>query len=93
MVQALKMRHMVEQMCTDVLRRFARALGPAPFVKDADVSRRYAELDLFYKTVPCRAQFGIAWTCTPSGHLAAAGRLEIPKRGTPDGSTAGSESE
>jgi len=54
MVQALKMRHMVEQMCTDVLRRFARALGPAPFVKDADVSRRYAELDLFLRQ--CHAE-------------------------------------
>lgn len=48
-VRALAVRHLVETMCTDVLRRFARAFGPAPLVKRADVARRYGELDLFLR--------------------------------------------
>ncbi|AFL86895.1 hypothetical protein Terro_0555 [Terriglobus roseus DSM 18391] len=54
MVRALEVRHLVEQMCTDTLRRFARAMGPAPLAKNADVARRYAELDLFLRQ--CHAE-------------------------------------
>ena len=54
MVRALEVRHLVEQLCTDTLRRFARALGPAPLAKNADVARRYAELDLFLRQ--CHAE-------------------------------------
>ncbi len=49
MVRALQVRHLVEQACTDTLRRFARCLGPAPLAKNADIARRYAELDLFLR--------------------------------------------
>jgi hypothetical protein len=49
LVEALSVRHTVEQLCTDTLRRFARALGPAPLVKNRDIARRYAELDLFLR--------------------------------------------
>lgn len=49
MVRALEVRHLVEQACTDTLRRFARCMGPAPIAKDADISRRYSELDLFLR--------------------------------------------
>ena len=47
MVRALEVRHLIEQLCTDILTRFVRARGPAPYVKRADVSRRHAELELF----------------------------------------------
>ncbi|MGI4855219.1 MAG: acyl-CoA dehydrogenase [Janthinobacterium lividum] len=49
MVRALEVRHLVEQACTDTLRRFARCMGPAPLAKSADISRRYTELDLFLR--------------------------------------------
>jgi hypothetical protein len=49
MVRALEVRHLIEQLCTDVLRRYARSLGPAVLVKDASQARRYAELDLFLR--------------------------------------------
>lgn len=49
MTEALEVRHSIEQLCTDTLRRFARALGPAPLVKDEAMVRRYAELDLFLR--------------------------------------------
>lgn len=49
MVQALAIRHIVEQACTDILQRFARSLGPAPLVKDADIVRRRAELELYLR--------------------------------------------
>ncbi len=49
MVRALEVRHLVEQACTDTLRRFARCMGPGPLAKNVDMSRRYAELDLFLR--------------------------------------------
>jgi hypothetical protein len=49
MVRAMEVRHLVEQLATDTLRRFARALGPAPLAKNAEIARRYAELDLFLR--------------------------------------------
>lgn len=48
-VRALTVRHIVEQQCTDVLRRFARAYGPFPLSMDADISQRYHELDLYLR--------------------------------------------
>ena len=44
-----KVRHLIEQLCTDTLRRFARAYGPFPLACDANISRRYQELDLFLR--------------------------------------------
>jgi hypothetical protein len=46
-IRALTLRHVVEQACTDVLRRIARAYGPRPLAFDCDISRRYQELDMF----------------------------------------------
>lgn len=46
---ALKCRHLIEQLCTDTIRRFARAYGPYPLACDASISRRYQELDLFLR--------------------------------------------
>ncbi len=54
MTRALAARHAVEQACTDTLRRFARAMGPAPLARDANLSRRYTELDLFLRQ--CHAE-------------------------------------
>jgi hypothetical protein len=47
--RALTVRHIVEQQCTDILRRFARTYGPFPLSMDADISRRYHELDLYLR--------------------------------------------
>lgn len=54
MVCALAARHAIEQACSDTLRRFARSMGPAPLARDADLSRRYTELDLFLRQ--CHAE-------------------------------------
>jgi len=48
-IRALTLRHLVEQICTDVLRRFARAYGPRPLAFDCETSRRYQELDLYLR--------------------------------------------
>jgi hypothetical protein len=48
-VRALTVRHVIEQQCTDILRRFARAYGPFPLSMDADISQRYHELDLYLR--------------------------------------------
>ena len=48
-VRALTVRHLVEQACTDLLRRLPRALGPAPLAMDQDFQRRYQELDLYLR--------------------------------------------
>jgi alkylation response protein AidB-like acyl-CoA dehydrogenase len=48
-IRALQVRHLVEQTCTDTLRRFARAYGPYPLSMDAETSRRYREADLYLR--------------------------------------------
>ncbi len=48
-IRALQLRHMVETMGTDILRRFARAYGPQPLSMNEEVARRYAEADLFLR--------------------------------------------
>jgi alkylation response protein AidB-like acyl-CoA dehydrogenase len=48
-VRALTVRHLVEQACTDVLRRLPRAYGPHPLAMDEEVSRRYQDLDLYLR--------------------------------------------
>jgi alkylation response protein AidB-like acyl-CoA dehydrogenase len=53
-IRALMVRHLIEQACTDVLRRLPRAYGPHPLAMDADVSRRYQELDLYLRQ--CHAE-------------------------------------
>jgi alkylation response protein AidB-like acyl-CoA dehydrogenase len=47
--RALIVRHLVEQVCTDVLRRLPRAYGPHPLAMNEDISRRYQELDLYLR--------------------------------------------
>ena len=49
MIRALTVRHLVEQACTDVLRRLPRAYGPYPLVMEENISRRYQELDLYLR--------------------------------------------
>ena len=48
-VRALTVRHLVEQACTDVLRRLPRALGPVPLAMDEAVLRRCQELELYLR--------------------------------------------
>ncbi len=52
--RALIVRHLVEQGCTDVLRRLARAYGPRPLAMESEISRRYQELDLYLRQ--CHAE-------------------------------------
>jgi alkylation response protein AidB-like acyl-CoA dehydrogenase len=53
-VLALKVRHLVEQCCTDILRRLERAFGPHPLAFDEEVSRRCSELQLYLRQ--CHAE-------------------------------------
>lgn len=46
---ALKSRHIIEQLCTDILRRFARTYGPFPLACEPSIHKRYHELDLFLR--------------------------------------------
>jgi alkylation response protein AidB-like acyl-CoA dehydrogenase len=48
-IRALQVRQLVEQACSDSLRRFARAFGPYPMSMDAELSRRYQEIDLYLR--------------------------------------------
>lgn len=48
-IRALTVRHLIEQECTNVLRRLPRAYGPYPLAMDEEVSRRYQELDLYLR--------------------------------------------
>jgi alkylation response protein AidB-like acyl-CoA dehydrogenase len=53
-IRALRVRHLVEQGCTDVIRRLARAYGPHPLAMDEAIARRYQELDLYVRQ--CHAE-------------------------------------
>jgi hypothetical protein len=49
LVRALTVRHLIEQACTDILRRLPRAYGPHPVAMDEKISKRYRELDLYLR--------------------------------------------
>jgi hypothetical protein len=48
-MRALMLRHLVEQECTNILRRLPRAYGPYPLAMNEQTSRRYQELDLYLR--------------------------------------------
>ena len=48
-IRALAVRHLVEQACSDLLRRFARAYGPYPLAMNEKSAQRYQELDLYLR--------------------------------------------
>jgi alkylation response protein AidB-like acyl-CoA dehydrogenase len=48
-IRALRLRHLVEDACTDTLRRFARAYGPQPLSMNSEISRRYHEAELYLR--------------------------------------------
>jgi hypothetical protein len=48
-MRALMLRHLVEQECTNILRRLARAYGPYPLAMNDQIARRYQELDLYLR--------------------------------------------
>jgi hypothetical protein len=48
-IRALSLRHLIEQLCTDVLRRIPRAFGLFPLTMDEAISLRYQELDLYLR--------------------------------------------
>lgn len=47
--RALTLRHLIEQLATDTLRRFARAYGPSPLAMHEPMARRYHEVDIFLR--------------------------------------------
>ncbi len=48
-VRARTVRHLIEQACTDILRRLTRAYGPYPLAMDEQISLRYQELDIYLR--------------------------------------------
>lgn len=46
---ALIVRHLVENTCADILTRLGRAYGPHPLAFDLEISRRYAEVELYMR--------------------------------------------
>jgi alkylation response protein AidB-like acyl-CoA dehydrogenase len=48
-IRALTVRHLVEQACSEILVRFARAYGPYPLAMNEEVARRRQELDLYLR--------------------------------------------
>jgi hypothetical protein len=48
-IRALRLRHLVEETCTDTLRRFARAYGPQPLSMNHEISQRYREVELYLR--------------------------------------------
>jgi hypothetical protein len=48
------MRHLVDRAATEVIERFGRALGPRPLIRNPDVVRRIAEVQLYVRQ--CHAE-------------------------------------
>jgi alkylation response protein AidB-like acyl-CoA dehydrogenase len=48
-VRALKVRHLIERACTEVLDRFGRATGPQLLAHDEQVARQHAALALYIR--------------------------------------------
>jgi alkylation response protein AidB-like acyl-CoA dehydrogenase len=48
-VRALKVRHLIERQCTEVLDRFGRATGPHLLVGDPQVARQFAALGIYLR--------------------------------------------
>jgi alkylation response protein AidB-like acyl-CoA dehydrogenase len=53
-VRALKVRHLIERQCTEVLDRFGRATGPQLLAYDAQVARQHMALTLYIRQ--CHAE-------------------------------------
>jgi alkylation response protein AidB-like acyl-CoA dehydrogenase len=53
-VRALKVRHLVERFCTDVLDRFGRATGPQLLAYDRKIARQHMALTLYIRQ--CHAE-------------------------------------
>jgi hypothetical protein len=53
-VRALKVRHLIERWCTDVMDRFGRATGPLLLAHDTDCVRHYSALTLYIRQ--CHAE-------------------------------------
>jgi alkylation response protein AidB-like acyl-CoA dehydrogenase len=53
-IRALKVRHLIERVCTEVLDRFGRATGPQLLAHDAHVARQHAALTLYIRQ--CHAE-------------------------------------
>jgi alkylation response protein AidB-like acyl-CoA dehydrogenase len=48
-VRALKVRHLIERTCTDILDRFGRATGPQLLAYDGQIARQHAALALYIR--------------------------------------------
>lgn len=48
-IRALQLRHLVDQMGSEVLRSFSRAYGPHPLSMNAETSRRFQEATLYMR--------------------------------------------
>lgn len=53
-VRVLKVRHLIERACTEVLDRFGRATGPQLLAHDAQVARQHVALTLYIRQ--CHAE-------------------------------------
>jgi alkylation response protein AidB-like acyl-CoA dehydrogenase len=48
-IRALKVRHLIERACTEVLDRFGRATGPQLLAHDSQIARQYAALTVYIR--------------------------------------------
>ncbi len=67
-IRALRLRHLVEQSCTDTMQRFGRIFGPRPLAFDARIARRCHELNLYIRQSHAESdleELGRAASCEP----------------------------
>jgi hypothetical protein len=71
-IRALQVRHLIEQMGTEILQRFSRAYGPHPLSMNEPTSRRYQEANLYMRQshaerdLECLGRMAMTWKKTHS---------------------------
>jgi alkylation response protein AidB-like acyl-CoA dehydrogenase len=66
-VRALKVRHLIERACTEVLDRFGRATGPQLLAYDAHVARQHVALGLYIRQ--CHAERDLETIPAAASHV------------------------
>jgi alkylation response protein AidB-like acyl-CoA dehydrogenase len=57
-IRARSLRHVVERTSSDVADRFSRAFGPRPFVSNAAIAQRFADLHLYMRQHHAERELG-----------------------------------
>jgi len=77
---ALTVRHLVDEGCTEILRRFGRAYGPRPLAFDSAISKRCQELTLYVRQTHAESDLELLGRASARSNLGAGSKSPEPPR-------------